>query len=213
MAPLTRGLDDSLQDDDDLELLRVDAPLGEVVEGALGVDDVADGERGHQEQLVRPGAEPHVQLQLIQGQEFPLRSLPGLRATRREREAGAPRPWKCPKPAWTRLGVTWDSGIPAHGMGFKSLATQTLPAPGFHRVESGVKDNVVLGDSANPGKQGGLQGGRKSWNPRKFGLEKPSKVVSKHSQHCPSSPGATSMALKSLQECDSSPALGSCANT
>lgn len=79
---LTRGFHDALQDDDDLELLRLHAALGQVVEGALGIDDVADGERRDEEELVGTCAEAHVQLQLVQRQELTLGRLAGLGESR-----------------------------------------------------------------------------------------------------------------------------------
>ena len=63
---LTCGLHDALQDDDDLELLVHQGALGQIKEGALGIDLVADGERRDQEELVGACAEAHIQLTLIQ---------------------------------------------------------------------------------------------------------------------------------------------------
>lgn len=84
LPPLTRRLHDALQDDDDLELLRLHAPLRQVVEGALGIYHVADGERRDEEELVGPRAEAHVQLQLVERQELALRGLAGLERQRGE---------------------------------------------------------------------------------------------------------------------------------
>lgn len=77
-ACLTRGFHYALQDDDDLKLLCLHGTEGEVIEGAFGVNHVADGERGDEEKLICPGAKTHVQLQLIQREKLPLRCLPGL---------------------------------------------------------------------------------------------------------------------------------------
>lgn len=86
LSLLTRRFHDALQDDDDLKLLCLHAALGQVIEGALGVYDVADGERGHEEKLVGSRAEAHVQLQLIERQELALRGLAGLDGQRVERQ-------------------------------------------------------------------------------------------------------------------------------
>lgn len=95
--PLTRRLHDALQDDDDLELLRLHAALRQVVEGALGIYHVADGERRDEEELVGPRAEAHVQLQLVQRQEFALRGLAGLERQRGEsRESSQGILWQPP---------------------------------------------------------------------------------------------------------------------
>lgn len=76
---LTGGFHDALQDDHDLELLVHEGALGEVKKGALGVDLVADGERGHQEELVCTRPKTHIQFTLVQRQELALGRLTGLK--------------------------------------------------------------------------------------------------------------------------------------
>lgn len=63
---LTSSFYDALKDNDDLKLLVHERALRQVEERALGVDLVADGQRRHQEELVRPRAETNVQLTLVQ---------------------------------------------------------------------------------------------------------------------------------------------------
>lgn len=75
---LTSGLHYPLKYDDDLKLLGLHGARGQLVEGAPAVDHVTDSERRHEEELVRPGSEAHVQLQLIQRQKLALRRLPRL---------------------------------------------------------------------------------------------------------------------------------------
>lgn len=75
---LTSSFYDALKDNDDLKLLVHEWALRQVEERALGVDLVADGQRRHQEELVRPRAETHVQLTLVQRKELSLWGLPRL---------------------------------------------------------------------------------------------------------------------------------------
>lgn len=75
---LTSSFYDALKDNDDLKLFVHERALRQVEERALGVDLVADGQRRHQEELVRPRAETHVQLTLVQGKELSLWRLPRL---------------------------------------------------------------------------------------------------------------------------------------
>ena len=88
---VTGGLHDALQDDHDLKLLASEGALRQLEEGAPAGDLVADGERGHQEELVRPRAEAHVQLTLVKGQEFPLRGLPWLRTRESDGWSSVPK--------------------------------------------------------------------------------------------------------------------------
>lgn len=62
-------------------------PLGEVVEGAFGVNHMADREWRDEKELVCPGAETHVQLQLIQRKKLAFGRLARLRKrTGRDRD-------------------------------------------------------------------------------------------------------------------------------
>lgn len=88
---LTSGLHDALEDDDDLELFVHEGALGQVEEGALGIDFVADGERRHQEELVRTRPKADIQLALVQRQELALGRLTRLRDGRRNRREGKKR--------------------------------------------------------------------------------------------------------------------------
>ncbi|TNN84496.1 hypothetical protein EYF80_005196 [Liparis tanakae] len=56
------------------KLICLHGPLGELVEGAFGVNHMADREWGDEEELVCPSAETHVQLQLIQWKKLALGS-------------------------------------------------------------------------------------------------------------------------------------------
>lgn len=87
LRPLTRRLDDSLQNHHDFKLLRLHGPLGELVEGAFGVNHMADRERRDEKELVCTGAEAHVQFQLIQRKKLAFGCLARLRkCTGRDKE-------------------------------------------------------------------------------------------------------------------------------
>lgn len=101
---LTCGLHDAFKYHHDLKLLRLHGPLREVVEGAFGVDHVADGQRRDEKELIRPGAEPHVQLQLIQRKELAFRRLARLKESmesethgEKKSEADLCATWRQPK--------------------------------------------------------------------------------------------------------------------
>lgn len=79
---LTGGFHDALEDDNDLELLVHERALGEVKKGALGIDLVADGERGYKEELICTRPKTHVQFTLVQRQELALGRLTGLKDSR-----------------------------------------------------------------------------------------------------------------------------------
>lgn len=83
---LTRRLHDSLEDDDDLKLFVGEGALRQVEKRAPGVDLVANGERRHQEQLIRARPKAHVQLALVQRQELAFGRL--TRLERREETGG-----------------------------------------------------------------------------------------------------------------------------
>lgn len=129
---LTRRLHDALQDDDDLELLRLHAPLREVVEGALGIYHVADGERRDEEELVGPRAEAHVQLQLVERQELALRGLAGL-----ERQRGE-----------SRESSQGSSQQPPASP--QSEGPPTLPNNDQHPPNTGFSDRVLTSLSFRP---------------------------------------------------------------
>lgn len=61
-------------------------PLGEVVEGAFGVNHMADGEWRDEKELVSSGTEAHIQFQLIQWKKLTLGCL--ARLHREETQAG-----------------------------------------------------------------------------------------------------------------------------
>ena len=84
---LTSGFNDALEDNDNLKLFVHEGALGQVEEGALGIDFVADGERGHQEELVCTRPETNVQLALVQRQELALGCLTRLKDSQ-EKERG-----------------------------------------------------------------------------------------------------------------------------
>lgn len=75
---LTGGFHDTLEDNDNLKLLVRERALGEVKKGALGIDLVADGERGYQEELICARPKAHIQFTLVQRQELALGGLTGL---------------------------------------------------------------------------------------------------------------------------------------
>jgi len=75
---LTRGLYNALQDDDNLKLLVHKRALGQIEEGAFGIDLMANGEGRDQEELVSTCSKAHVQFTLIQRQELTLRGLTRL---------------------------------------------------------------------------------------------------------------------------------------
>ncbi|KAG7234777.1 hypothetical protein INR49_003991 [Caranx melampygus] len=76
---LTSRLHDALENHHDLKLFVHERALGKVKEGALGIDFVADGERGNQEELVGTRPKTHIQLALVQRQELTLGRLTRLR--------------------------------------------------------------------------------------------------------------------------------------
>ena len=59
-SAFTSGFHDALQDDHDLKLLVHERALGQVKEGTLEIDLVADSQRGHQEELVGPRPKSYV---------------------------------------------------------------------------------------------------------------------------------------------------------
>lgn len=69
----------SFQNHHNFKLICLHGPLGEVVEGAFGVNHMADREWGDEEELVCPSVETHVQLQLIQWKKLALGRLARLR--------------------------------------------------------------------------------------------------------------------------------------
>lgn len=84
---LTCSLYYSFQYHHNFKLLCLHGPLGEVVEGAFGVNHMADREWWDEKELVCPGAETHVQLQLIQGKKLTFGRLARLRKrTGRDRD-------------------------------------------------------------------------------------------------------------------------------
>lgn len=83
---LTSGFYYALQNDYDLKLLRLHGPLGEVIEGALGVNHMTDRQRRDEKELVGPGTETHVQLQLIQRKKLALGRLARLRERTEKRQ-------------------------------------------------------------------------------------------------------------------------------
>lgn len=80
---LTCGLYDAFKYHYNLKLLCLHGPLREVVEGAFGVNHMADRQRRDEKELVCPSAETHVQLQLIQRKELAFWRLARLKKEQR----------------------------------------------------------------------------------------------------------------------------------
>lgn len=81
---LTSGLHDALEDNDNLKLFVHERALGQVEKGALGIDFVANGERGHQEELVCTRPKTNIQFTLVQRQELALGCLTRLKDSRQQ---------------------------------------------------------------------------------------------------------------------------------
>lgn len=83
---LTCGLHDALKDDNNLKLFVHERALRQVEKGALGIDFVANGERGHQEELVCTRPKADIQFALVQRQELALGCLTRLKQREEKRQ-------------------------------------------------------------------------------------------------------------------------------
>lgn len=75
---LTCSLHHALQNDHNLQVLFVKVGLGDLPEGAVLIDFMADDERGHQEEPVIPRVITHIHVCLVEGYELPFLGLLGL---------------------------------------------------------------------------------------------------------------------------------------
>lgn len=88
---LTSGLHDALKDNNDLKLFVHERALGKVEKGALGIDFMADGKRGNQEELVCTRPKTNIQFTLVQRQELALWCLTRLKVKKRDQDKSGER--------------------------------------------------------------------------------------------------------------------------